>query len=59
MREFRCEFGVSCSTALITASVESPSKARLPVNISYSMAPVEKMSERASTDLPWACSGDI
>src|SRR5437764_13783508 len=36
-----------------------PRKARLPVTISYSNVPNEKISERGSTRLPWACSGDI
>ena len=51
--------GVSRKTLLRTAGIESPPNARVPVNISYSTAPVEKMSERASTGLPSACSGDI
>src|ERR1700687_1387217 len=34
-----------------------PSKARLPVIISYSTAPSEKRSERASASRPSSCSG--
>ena len=37
----------------------SPAKGRLPVAISYSTIPNEKMSERESTGLPSACSGDM
>jgi hypothetical protein len=37
----------------------APWKARRPVSISYITAPSEKMSERASTGLPCACSGDM
>ena len=38
---------------------ESPGNARTPVAISYITTPKEKMSDRVSTFLPWACSGDI
>ena len=38
---------------------EPPRKALLPVSISYITAPKEKMSERASTIFPSACSGDM
>ena len=54
--------GGAGSLARIAASVEgpvSPSKGRRPVTISYSTEPNEKMSERASTFLPSACSGDM
>ena len=34
-------------------------KARRPLSISYSTAPKLKTSERASSGLPWACSGDM
>jgi len=44
---------------LRTRKVESPSNARVPVNISYSTAPVEKISERVSTGLISAGSGHI
>ena len=46
----------------IAASVEtvdSPLNARRPVIILYSSAPNEKMSDRRSTGLPSACSGDM
>ena len=36
-----------------------PSKARLPVRVSYSTAPSEKMSLRPSSSLPSTCSGDM
>jgi len=36
-----------------------PVNARFPVAISYSTAPSEKMSERASASLPSVCSGDM
>jgi len=49
--------------AAITLAGDEPSKARLPVSISYSTRPNEKMSLRASTSWPvaWACncSGDM
>ena len=38
---------------------ELPSNARRPVTISYKTEPKEKMSERVSTRLPSACSGDM
>jgi hypothetical protein len=34
-------------------------KARRPVAISYRIAPNENWSDRKSTDLPTACSGDM
>ncbi len=37
----------------------SPWNGREPVAISYSTTPSEKMSERASTGFPFACSGDM
>src|SRR5205085_12255808 len=40
-------------------SALSPEKARDPVDISYSTRPKEKISERPSTFLPCACSGDM
>ena len=42
-----------------TARFESPTKGLRPVTISYRTAPKLKMSERASTLRPSACSGDI
>ena len=39
--------------------LEAPTKARLPVIISYSTAPKLKMSLRTSTFFPSACSGDM
>ena len=52
----------SYKDALVAVSTErgvSPVKARRPVTISYKTAPNEKMSDRASTGLPSACSGDM
>ncbi len=51
--------GSECSTDASVESFESPEKARRPVTISYNTAPNEKMSERASTGCPSACSGDM
>ena len=51
--------GSSRSTAAIVDIVVEPSNARRPVAISYSTDPNEKMSERASTTPPSACSGDM
>ena len=45
--------------AASVAAVESPRNARCPDSISYRIAPKEKMSDRASTLLPSACSGDM
>ena len=45
--------------ALMTLAWLLPPKAFLPVTISNSTAPNAKMSERASTGLPSACSGDM
>ena len=42
-----------------TEMLVSPSKGRQPVAISYRRIPSEKTSERASTALPSACSGDM
>jgi hypothetical protein len=46
------------TAASVSAGV-SRRNARRPVNISYSTDPKLKMSERASTFLPSACSGDM
>ncbi len=54
--------GVSGSLLMTAASVEafvSPWNGRRPVSISYSTVPNEKMSERASSRFPSACSGDM
>ena len=51
--------GSECSTDASVESLESPMKARLPVTISYNTAPNEKISDRASTVCPSACSGDM
>ena len=49
--------------AAITLAGDEPSNARLPVSISYSTKPNEKMSLRASISWPLACacncSGDM
>src|ERR1035438_6598365 len=39
--------------------LDPPSNARRPLTISYKTEPNEKISERASTGLPSACSGDM
>jgi hypothetical protein len=39
--------------------MSSPSKARLPVSISYSTHPKPQMSLRLSASRPLACSGDV
>ena len=50
----------SCrSTAASTSETVSPSKQRVPVSISYSTTPKDQMSDRLSTGLPRACSGDM
>ena len=46
-------------TASSTDISLSPANSRSPVSISKSTVPSEKMSERASTGLPHACSGDM
>ena len=45
------------STAFSTASSESRLKSRLPVVVSKSTTPREKMSARASSFSPLICSG--
>src|ERR1035437_1592267 len=45
--------------AVSVVIVESPWNAFVPVSISYITTPNEKMSLRASTFLPCACSGDM
>ena len=52
-------FGSSRTIADKIGSMESPTKARRPVTISYSTAPKLKMSVRASSFFPSACSGDM
>jgi len=51
--------GAGCAEtmAAIKLVFEPPSKARFPVAISYSTAPNEKMSVRASASVPSSCSG--
>src|SRR6266481_4919970 len=51
--------GSSRKMADMIERMESPTKARVPVIISYSIAPKLKMSVRASTFFPSACSGDM
>ena len=46
-------------TASSTSISLSPTNRRRPVSISNSRAPTAKMSERPSTCLPHACSGDM
>ncbi len=54
---------ISCgslpSTAASVESAVSPRNGRRAVVISYRIAPNEKMSDRQSTALPSACSGDM
>ena len=51
--------GSSRRIALSTSAADSPAKARSPESSSYSTAPRLKMSDRSSTGLPTACSGDM
>ncbi len=51
--------GVSLMIEEIVEIAVSPSNGRCPVAISYSRMPSENTSERASTGLPSACSGDM
>ena len=51
--------GSSRTTAPSTSVMSSPSKARLPVSISYSTHPKPQMSLRLSASRPLACSGLI
>ena len=51
--------GSSFKTAASVSALDGPENARRPVTISYSTAPKEKMSLRASTVPPTACSGDM
>jgi hypothetical protein len=46
-------------TAAIRLAWLEPANPLRPVIISYSIAPKEKMSERASASLPSSCSGDM
>ena len=56
-----CEAGWGSlkSTAESDDNFDPPEKARWPVAISYTTDPNEKTSERLSTFLPSACSGDM
>ena len=47
------------STAASVSEMVSPSKARVPLSISYSTHPNAQMSARLSTGCPRACSGDM
>ena len=49
----------SRSIAVSVVIADSPGNAFVPVSISYITTPNEKMSLRASTFLPCACSGDM
>ena len=49
----------SRTIAAITAIPVSAENARCPESISYNTSPNEKMSDRASSGLACACSGDI
>ncbi len=51
--------GSSRTTAFRMSSTELPLNGRLPDSISYSTAPKLNTSERSSSGLPWACSGDM
>ena len=51
--------GSNVSTAAIRLAESGLSKARSPVISSYSTAPKENRSVRASTSLPCNCSGDM
>jgi hypothetical protein len=54
-----CHFGSSFRTFASVIEMSSPSNARRPVSISYSIAPNAQMSARRSTVRPRACSGDM
>src|SRR6516164_8846634 len=45
--------------ALKTSAEVSPRNGRVPVHISYSTAPNENRSVRASSSFPFTCSGDM
>ena len=51
--------GSMCRIAPRIEIAFSPRNAFRALSISYKTTPKEKMSERASTLLPWACSGDM
>ena len=51
--------GSLCRINVSVDSFDSPGNARCPVTISYSTTPNAKMSERVSSFLPSACSGDM
>jgi hypothetical protein len=51
--------GVSRRIEVIVETGVSPWNGRCPVDISYSTTPSEKTSDRVSTGLPSACSGDM
>ncbi len=50
--------GVSCTCLYAIENAESPSNGSCPLSSSNSMQPTEYRSDRASTLLPSACSGD-
>ena len=58
-RQLADQSGSLLTTASSTSGVVAPANARLPVSISYSTAPKEKISLRRSTGRPTACSGDM
>jgi hypothetical protein len=51
--------GSSRSTALTTSTIDPPLNAGVPESISYKTAPKLNTSERSSSSLLCACSGDI
>jgi hypothetical protein len=51
--------GAWCSIASNTPAVVLPLKGTVPVAISFSTTPNEKISVRASKTIPRACSGDM
>ena len=55
----RGALGWSLTTAVSVSDTVFPANARRPVTISYRTAPKLKMSLRASTFPPVACSGDM
>ena len=48
-----------CNIAASVRAADSRRNGRVPVSISYNNEPKLKMSERASTVFPSACSGDM
>jgi hypothetical protein len=59
LRKRAAALGPASRMALKIGAEVSPRNGKVPVAISYSTAPKENKSVRASSSLPFACSGDI